>query len=161
MPNHWALKDYEISQTADGLIIVATTWQLCHLWLRWSLIVPKEHIIPSYLRGIFLHADKYFCFDAYHDNEQEEDGDTLEHTFIKEPWPGCETRYFYFHGVIDGKSSPSTTAIFSKHREVGFIFREEYTLDEWLPAWLFKDEYTVILDETKLTLIFTEIYWTP
>ena len=61
-------------------------------------------------------TDKYFCFDAYEDNEQEEAGDTLQHTFIKEPWPVCQTRFFYFHGTINGIASPSTSPILKKHR---------------------------------------------
>ena len=63
-----------------------------------------------------MHADKYFCFDTYTDNQQKEAGDTLIHTFIKKNWPICQTRYFYFHGTIDGAPSPSTTAIFKKHQ---------------------------------------------
>lgn len=62
-----------------------------------------------------MHADKYFCFDVYEDNEQEEAGDTITHTFIKPDWPVCQTRFFYFHGRIDGEPSPSTTAIFKQH----------------------------------------------
>lgn len=102
--------------TPVGYIIILSTDAPCHLWMRWTTIEPKEHLIPVIRRGVAFRADKYFCFDVYEDNEQNEAGDTLVHTFTKEPWPYCETRYFYFHGEIDGIPSPSTTTIFKKHR---------------------------------------------
>lgn len=112
----WFMKSIEQTLTATGYIIVITTDTPCHLWMRWTTIEPKEHLIQRTKRGLAHLVDKYFCFDAYHDNEQEEAGDTLEHTFTKEPWPVCETRYFYFHGEIAGVASKSTSAILSKHR---------------------------------------------
>jgi len=84
--------------------------------MRWTTIEPEEHLVPRILRGLPLKTDKRFCFVVYEDNEQEEEGDTYIHIFTKEPWPHCETRWFYFHGRIAGDSSPSTTAIFKKHR---------------------------------------------
>lgn len=116
MPNRWALYHIVQTLTATGYKIEIWTKQPCHLFMRWSLKEPQEHIIPRTIRGLSLPTDKRFCFVAYHDNEQEEAGDTYNHTFIKEPWASCETRYFYFHGTMSGAASPSTSAIFSKHR---------------------------------------------
>lgn len=113
---HWAILTIEYELTAEGYKITITTDIACHLYMRWTTIVPKEHGIPVLRRGLYMHTDKYFCFDSYEDNQQEEEGDTTTHTFIKEPWPSCETRYFYFHGTIADTASPSTTAIFTKHR---------------------------------------------
>lgn len=62
-----------------------------------------------------MHGNRYFCFTAYTDNEQEEAGDTTIHTFIKHNWPHCQTRYFYFIGTRFGLPSPSTTPVFEKH----------------------------------------------
>ena len=162
MKPHWALKDIKQYATLDGYMIVIYTFNPCHLWLRWTTEYPQEHPIPVLRRGVFFHADKRFCFVAYHDNDQEEEGDTLEHTFIKEPWPGCETRYFYFHGTIASEKSPSTSAIFSKHRPVGLLFAENYNPAEWIPPGpLFIDHYTLYPDPPSLTLIFEELYtWT-
>jgi hypothetical protein len=56
------------------------------------------------------------CFVVYKDIEQEEAGDTYTHTFIQDPWPYCETRWFYFWGTVSGELSPSVSAIFEKHR---------------------------------------------
>ncbi|GAH84088.1 unnamed protein product, partial [marine sediment metagenome] len=49
------------------------------------------------------------------DNEQEEAGDTLSHTWLKSNWPVCETRWFYFVGSQGGTPSVSETAIFKFH----------------------------------------------
>lgn len=113
---YWALLDIQQTAIAGGFQIVLTTDVPCHLFMRWTTTIPQQHSIPVYRRGLAMHADKYFCFDAYKDNEQEEANDTTTHTFIKVDWPTCETRYFYFHGTISGEPSPSTTAIFKKHR---------------------------------------------
>lgn len=113
---HWAIKSIAYELTATGVKVVATSIQPCHLWMRWSITYPQVHKIPRYRRGIWLFDDHRFCFVVFVDNEQEEAGDTYIHTFIKEPWPVCQTRYFYFHGKVDGNSSPSTSAIFSYHR---------------------------------------------
>ena len=113
---YWALLDIQQVVIPHGFKLTLTTDVPCHLIMRWTLIVPQQHKIPVYRRGIALHTDKYFCFDTYTDNQQKEAGDTLIHTFIKKNWPICQTRYFYFHGTIDGEPSPSTTAIFKKHQ---------------------------------------------
>lgn len=62
-----------------------------------------------------MHGNRYFCFTVYTDNEQEEEGDTYIHTFIKHDWPDCQTRYFYFVGERFGLPSPSTSPVFEKH----------------------------------------------
>jgi len=113
---HWALKDIQQTITKTGVEIKVWTFQLCHLWFRWTHTHPQEHLTPRILRGVAIYSDKRFCFVNYHDNEQEEGGDTYVHTFTKEPWEYCETRWFYFHGRVDNLRSPSTSAIFKKHR---------------------------------------------
>jgi len=116
MKPHWALKDIHQQVTRTGVEIKVFTFQPCHLWMRWTIVEPQEHLIPVIVRGLPVHSDKYFCFVAYHDNEQAEGNDTYVHTFLKEPWAHCETRWFYFHGRMGGERSPSTSAIFKKHR---------------------------------------------
>ena len=113
---NWAIQDIQQILSVTGYIIIVTTFQACHLWMRWTTTEPEEHIIPRTLRGVPIQSDKRFCFVNFIDNEQKEAGDTLIHTFVKEPWAICETRWFYFHGRVAGETSPSTSAIFKKHR---------------------------------------------
>ena len=134
----FAVLDIEQTLIADGYKISIYTDVACHLWMRWSLIYPQEHIIPRYRRGVHIYDDKRFCFVTYHDNEQEEASDTFEHTFSKTAWPICQTRYFYFHGTISGVTSKSTSCIFTKHRlAIGYtlIILEPWTLDEEPPTF--------------------------
>lgn len=110
-----SVRDVQQIKLPDGYRIVAITDVPCHLWMRWSLVKPERHSQPRLRRGIALHTDVYLCFVAYHDNEQEEVGDTLEHTFVKHDWAHCETRYFHFWGSVAGNTCRSTTALFKKH----------------------------------------------
>lgn len=110
-----SVRDVQQIKLRDGYQIVVTTDIPCHLWMRWSIIKPQRHSQPRLRRGIALHTDVYLCFVAYHDNEQEEAGDTLIHTFLKTAWPHCETRYFHFWGSVAGNTCRSTTALFKKH----------------------------------------------
>jgi len=113
---HWAILTIDQILTATGYKIVVTTDVPCHLYMRWSTNPPWIHHVPIERRGVFLKTDIQICFTVFEDNQQEEAGDTTTHTFIKEPWASCETRWFYFHGTIGGIASPSTSAIFKKHR---------------------------------------------
>lgn len=56
-----------------------------------------------------------FCFTVYEDNEQEEAGDTLTHTFIKPAWSYCTTKYFYLWGKVSGVTCVSTSPPFHYH----------------------------------------------
>jgi len=116
MADLWNLLHQTPEVTTDGVKIMVNTYQPCHLWMRWTTTIPQEHLIPVRRRGVAFRTDKYFCFDNFTDNEQEEAGDTYDHTFIKEPWAYCETRWYYFHGNINQVPSPSTSPIFSYHR---------------------------------------------
>jgi len=59
-----------------------------------------------------MNTDVRLCFVAYQDNEQDEAGDTLLHTFTKPLWTPCRPYWFYFHGEIAGQPSPSTSPYF-------------------------------------------------
>ena len=111
----WQLLTIAYTATTTAVTIVTTTDVACHLFMRWSLIIPKIHSKTVFRRGLPWSTDKYYCFDAYTDNEQEEAGDTTTHTFIKTPWPFCETRYFYFFGTRSGQASPSESCVFTYH----------------------------------------------
>ena len=116
IPPRWALIDIVETSTATGVEVVVTTDIPCHLWMRWSIKPPWIHSKAVLTRGLRTRDDVRFCFTVFTDNEQEDAGDTLIHTFLKEPWSVCETRYYYFHGTIGGVVSPSTSGIFKFHK---------------------------------------------
>jgi len=129
MADLWNLLHMTPETTNTGVKITVSTYQPCHLWMRWTTTLPQEHLIGVRRRGVIFRSDKYFCFDNFTDNEQEEAGDTYDHTFIKEPWAFCETRWFYFYGEIGGVPSPSTSPIFKKHRCEDTITYEPLLID--------------------------------
>ena len=118
---NWLIINSAQERTLTGEKITIYTNVPCHLWMRYTLINPKIHKITRLRRGLAAMEDWYFCFDVYIDNDQEEAGDTLVHTFIKEPWPYCEERWYYFHGNVNGIPSPSTSPIFYKHPQPPLI----------------------------------------
>ena len=154
----WHIKNILQILTLTGYKIIITSNTPAHLYMRWSNETWRLHLRTGIVRGLTKLFIPYYCFTVYEDNEQEEAGDTLEHTFIKEPWAGCETRYFYFWGTIGGEPSPSNTCCFIKHRPLGLLFVENYNLEEWLPVGpLFTEEYTIDYPP-DFTLLFTEAY---
>ncbi len=112
---HFALLDLTYTYLDDGYTIVATTDVPCHLYCRMTLEEPWKHVLPAYRRGLRMTGDIRFCFTVFEDNDQEEAGDTLTHTYIKPDWPFCQHRWFYFVGEIAGAPVVSETAIFEFH----------------------------------------------
>jgi len=98
-------------------------------------------------RGISLPYATRWCFVNFEENEQEEIGDTLIHTFIKPNWPICETRYFYFLGTKQAEEQPSASPIFKHHHA------------EYIPPYCF-----VPLDHTLLRIpaagSWQDLQWT-
>lgn len=101
--------------TGTGVKLTVTTDVACHLWMRWSHTPWDVHLVSEPVRGTSFSTKPYYCIVAYHDNEQEEPGDTLTHTFTKEPWEICETRYFHFWGEIGGLFCPSESCLLKYH----------------------------------------------
>ena len=113
-PPRFSIRDIQQHIQLTGYIIVVTTDVPCHLFMRWTLEKPRTHKDPLLKRGAYFPEKVRFCFVEYEDNEQEEAGDTLIHTFIKLGWPECQTRYFYFWGTVAGEVSPSESPLFEK-----------------------------------------------
>ncbi|MBA7711502.1 hypothetical protein ES703_120468 [subsurface metagenome] len=80
--------------------------------------MPRTHLHAITKRGLLTHELPYYCFVTPHDNEQEEAGDTLIHTFLKPNWYYCETRWFSFVGSVAGVQARSDTAYFEKHSTI-------------------------------------------
>ena len=112
---HFAVLDVQGVPLDEAYKITTVTDVPCHLWARMTWTPPRRHTTPSYVRGLLLTGDVRFCFVVYEDNEQIEAGDTLTHTWIKDSWPICQTRWFYFVGSIDGAPVVSETCFFEFH----------------------------------------------
>ncbi len=113
---NFAILDLEQRVTDTGIIITVTTNVPCHLYCYWTATEPEKHLIPILTRGIELHTQLKMCFVNWHENEQEEAGDTMVHTFTKEPWAHCETRWLTFRAKVMENWVKSVGPIFKKHR---------------------------------------------
>jgi hypothetical protein len=113
---HFVVRNLTYTLTPTGYLITCYTNYPCHLYLRWTNVVPQKHINPIIRRGAQVGTYIDQCFVVFTDLEQTDPGDTYTHTFLVEPWPHCETRWFYFWGTVAGQLSPSASCIFSKHR---------------------------------------------
>ena len=137
--------------TATGVELTITTDVPCHLWMRWSHTPWDVHLVSQIVRGTSFHVIPYYCIVAYKDNEQEEAGDTTTHTFIKEPWEHCETRYFHFWGEIGGQPSPSESALFEYHR----VYEEPPGPIEMEKFWDDRDDWGAISHQFISAQTFT------
>lgn len=117
---NWAVLDFYYNSILEGFSLVVETDRPCHLYMRWTDTEPLKHASSKWRRGISLMAGTRYCFVTFHENEQEEAGDTLIHTFIKKNWPVCQTRWFYFIGSVVGVEQPSSSPIFHLHREAEY-----------------------------------------
>ena len=113
---NFSILDLQQEVTATGIKITVTTNVPCHLYCYWTATEPEKHLIPILTRGIELHTQLKMCFVNWHENEQEEAGDTLFHTFTKEPWAHCETRWLTFRAKVMENWVKSVGPIFKKHR---------------------------------------------
>lgn len=85
-PSKWACLNLVATCLADGYSFLATTNKPVHLWLRLTDHPTRKHLSSELVRGETKMTDLKFCFTVYDDIEQEEAGDTLEHTFIVRGW---------------------------------------------------------------------------
>ena len=115
---HFVVKNVTYAATTTGYLVTCYTNYACHLWLRWTNVPTQKHVNPIVVRGAPVGTFIDQCFVVYNDIEQNEPGDTFTHTFTVEPWPPCQTRWFYFWGTVGGVLSPSASAIFTQ-RQIG------------------------------------------
>lgn len=114
--SNWAPLDYTHEATPTGFQVQPITDIPVHLWMRYSFTPPRKHKVQRYKRGIAMPWNTYYCFTAWKELEQDEPGDTLEHTFTFNPWPICQTRWFYFTGSKRLYPTPSASPIYELHR---------------------------------------------
>lgn len=115
MFDRWFMYTIEQHQVQSGFEIEVLTDTFCHLWLRYTSVEPQKHRRFINRRGLFIPWDYRQCFVSYKDFEQNQDGDTLNHSFTWLDWHHCLNQWFYFWGTISSVSSPSTSPIFTKH----------------------------------------------
>lgn len=113
---NFTILDVQMENTTTGIKFLVTTNVPCFLKMYWTASEPLKHATEMLLRGAFWKNRIRFCFVNWHENNQVEESDSVYHTFIKEPWPHCETRWFIFRAKVDGVWSPSVSAIFKHHR---------------------------------------------
>lgn len=128
---YFAVLDVQQILQPTGYYFVVTTDVPCRLCMRWTTNPPQYHNYPRFLRGVYMHSDRYICFTAYNDNWQQEPGEGTTHTFIKLGWPSCQTRWFYFWGTKGVHVMASTSCIFEKH----FTAPPPPPVTEYLPCW--------------------------
>lgn len=115
MSCHISVRDVQFTPSDKGVRIVVITDVPCHLWCRLTSQEPWVHKKATFKRGVFWKEDVRFCFTVYEDNEQYEDGDTLTHTYWKDDWPPCTTKWVYFWGSIAAEVCSSDTPFFVYH----------------------------------------------
>lgn len=115
MPDRWLLTDYTHSWLNGVLTVTTVSDVSCHMWLRWTTVPPRLHLRSEEDRGLKKLGTPDYCFVEYDDIEQNEAGDTLEHTFTWPGWATCYRRWYLFWATINGNRSPSNTAIFELH----------------------------------------------
>jgi hypothetical protein len=109
---HWALLDFIYAWLGDRFNLNAATFEVVHLKARYTMVEPQLHIVPRMRRGVALLDDLYPCFVAYKEVEQDELGDTLDHTFNFSFMAQGTTFWVYFVGEVAGIASPSTSPWF-------------------------------------------------
>ncbi|MBA7543142.1 hypothetical protein ES705_35469 [subsurface metagenome] len=132
---YWYLREQTATVTATGVQVVAVTNVACHLWLRWSTEKTGKHMDAVVRRGMVTREVPRFCVVSYNDVEQEEEGNTITHTFLVTPWPACQTRWYYLWGTMYGEATPSVSPLFKYHR-VAPEFAIACTSDEH-PVWYY------------------------
>ena len=99
---HCIVEDYQYVMNCEGFIITLQTNVPCHMWLN-PLINPVWNHPRSHLnRGLLTSYDSYRCINILKDIEQEEAGDTTEHTFIWTGWIWCQHEQFVFTSENNG-----------------------------------------------------------
>ena len=132
----WFATQITASPLTDAYCITVFTDDVCHLWLRLSYIMPKQHPLSRRFRGLNIEGDVYYCFDAYSDIEQLQTGDTLIHTFQVPFNPSKSLAWFYLHGEVSGVPSPSTSPVY-QIKEPGFSPIRNWIFSDWTPGDLY------------------------
>ena len=162
MACHISVRDIDFHASVTGVRIRVTTDVPCHLRVRLSSQTPRIHKTPSLRRGVAFAEDVRFCFTVFEDNEQNEWGDTLVHTWWKTNWPVCTTKWLYVWGSRSGVTCVSTTAPFKYHNDGvapeppwGLIFHEPWP-PLFVPPLELEQKFLEPWDEVGMRQLFYE-----
>lgn len=114
------------------------------MFLRWTAIEPVYHVHPKMRRGLAVNSDGKYCFVEYQDLEQNEEGDTLVHTFDFPGWYACLWRWWYFWATAAELPTPSNTPMYKAH---GFDYRPP---PFYITSLGILDDPTVLIGDVKL-----------
>ena len=157
---HFAILDITQFFHSNGVLIITTTNNPCHLTCYYTEVPPRRHRTSRILRGETMLAGAYWCFDAWKTVEQQEPGDTFTHTFNLVPWTACVTRWFTFRGTVEGILSPSAGPIFKKH--MPYLFEKTFITrtsdgDIRTPTHIY--DYILAHDGTSAHVVDTSNTW--
>lgn len=108
----------EDAYVGECKIITETTDQPAHLRLCRRRAPPKRHDRLRMRRGVEDWQDPHWGFDEVECFEQQEEGDTLIHTFEVCPWLEGDEWYYRFEGSVSGGDSPSVSPFFHQTRPI-------------------------------------------
>ncbi len=111
----WLIAGYSQTWLNGTVVVHFDTDRPVHVWLRWTDTPPLMHLQSLEHRGLTKMSDPYYCFVAYWEIEQDEAGDSLQHTFTWPGWVDCNWRWFLFWATASGQTTPTQWGIFSKH----------------------------------------------
>ncbi|KKN03629.1 hypothetical protein LCGC14_1105850 [marine sediment metagenome] len=113
--NNWALLGWGTFWSTSGWLI-AWSDNLTKLTLRLARVPPEGWIDWEAIRGSRRRCHPYWKLNNSVTIEQEELGDTREHTYNLGVWNKGELLFWALSGTIDGICSPSTSALFRSVR---------------------------------------------
>lgn len=112
----WLITEYAHSWVDNELDVYVVTDVPVHLTLCWTVKPERLTLQTKVVRGVSVMAAPYYCFTECTPVEQDQPGDTTEHTFIIPDWETCTRRWWRFTGTIGGVDSPSSSPIFTAHK---------------------------------------------
>jgi len=108
----FVIVDFSITCGVMQLTFWCKTDVACHLYLHLAKLKPIFRRIPARRRGADVNLSSLTCFVEVEIVEQDEAGDTYEHTFIVPLTAYDEWHYWYLTGTQGGVPMTSVSQIF-------------------------------------------------
>ncbi len=124
----WFITQYHHGVLPPFFRVYLQTDVECHLTLYYTHVTPQKRLEGYQLRGARALLEPRWCFVEYTAVEQEEDGDTIQHTFLMPDWDICTKRWWGIAGTLGGLPSPSCSPIIMHHRTALETLHEQWYL---------------------------------